>query len=174
MGLVALLDVPLFEDSQPSDRFDDSASLLLFVEQVAAHMGRHLFLNELDLHTIAAPDQLSSVLQQAQAAGLLPADIEASQAQAYFQVFHAGLAAMARYRPCPFGGKLVLFQPQQPLPNILPDSRSRWRALARGGLDIHEVPGNHYTMLGSPHVARLAKQLEASLAAADGLPPEVL
>ncbi len=167
VGLVALLDVPLFEDSQPSDRFDDSASLLLFVDQVAAHMGHHLFLNELGLRSLAAPDQLPYVLQQAQAAGLLPADIEASQAQAYFRVFQAGLAAMARYRPQPFGGKLVLFQPQQSLQNILPDSRSRWRELARGGLDIHEAPGNHYTMLGSPNVAMLAKQLEACLAAAD-------
>ncbi len=167
MGLVALLDVPLFEDSQPSDRFDDSASLLLFVDQVAAHMGHHLFLSALGLRTLAAPDQLPYVLQQAQAAGLLPADIEASQAQAYFRVFQAGLAAMARYRPRPFGGKLVLFQPQQPLQNILPDSRSRWRELARGGLDLHEAPGNHYTMLGSPNVATLAKHLEACLAAAD-------
>jgi thioesterase domain-containing protein len=167
VGLVALLDVPLFDDSQPSDRFDDPASLLLFVDQVAAHMGHQLFLNELGLRSLAAPDQLPYVLQQAQAAGLLTADIEASQAQAYFRVFQAGLAAMARYRPRPFGGKLVLFQPQQPLQNILPDSGSRWRELARGGLDIHEAPGNHYTMLGSPNVAMLAKELEACLAAAD-------
>jgi thioesterase domain-containing protein len=167
VGLVALLDAPLFEDSQPSDRFDDSASLLLFVDQVAAHMGHQLFLNELSLRSLAAADQLPYVLQQAQAAGLLPADIEASQAQAFFRVFQAGLAAIARYQPRPFGGKLVLFQPQQPLQNILPDSRSRWRELARGGLDIHEVPGNHYTMLGSPDVAMLAKQLEACLVAAD-------
>jgi thioesterase domain-containing protein len=124
-------------------------------------------LNEFGLRSLAAPDLLPYVLHQAQAAGLLPADIEASQAQAYFWVFQAGLAAMARYRPRPFGGKLVLFQPQQPLENILPDSRSRWRKLARGGLDIHEAPGNHYTMLGSPNVAMLAKQLEACLAAAD-------
>ncbi len=167
VGLVALLDVPLFEDSQPSDRFDDSASLLLFVDQVAAHMGHHVFLKELGLRRLAAPDQLPYVLQQAQAAGLLPADIEVSQAQAYFRMFQAGLAAVARYRPRPFGGKLVLFQPQQPLEDILPDSRSRWRELARGGLEIHEAPGNHYTMLGSPDVAVLAKHLEACLAAAD-------
>jgi thioesterase domain-containing protein len=74
---------------------------------------------------------------------------------------------MARYRPRPFGGKLVLFQPQQLLPNVLPDSRSRWRELAGGGLDIHEVPGNHYTMLAPPNVATLAKELEACLAAVD-------
>jgi thioesterase domain-containing protein len=166
VGLVALLDVPLFDDDQPGDRFDDSASLLLFVDQVAAQMGHHLSLNEVDLRTLAAPDQLPHVLQRAQAAGLLPAEVEASEAQAYFRVFQAGLAAMARYRPRPFGGKLVLFQPRQPLPDILPDSRARWRELAGGGLDVHEVPGNHYTMLSSPNVAMLARQLEDCLTAA--------
>jgi amino acid adenylation domain-containing protein len=167
VGVVTLLDVPLFNEDQPNERFDDSASLLLFVDQVAAHMGHHLSLNEVDLRRLAAPDQLPYVLQQAQTARLLPADIEASQAQAYFRVFQNGLAAMARYRPRPFGGKLVLFQPQQPLQNILPDSRARWRELAGGGLDIQETPGNHYTMLSSPNVATLAQQLEVCLNAAD-------
>jgi amino acid adenylation domain-containing protein len=167
VGLVALLDVPLFDDDAPDDRFDDSASVLLFVNQVAAQMGHHLSLNGLDVRHLAVPDQLPYVLEQAQAAGLLPAGIEAAQAQDYFRGFQAGLAAMARYRPRPFGGKLVLFQPQQLLQNFLPDSRSRWRELARGGLDIQEVPGNHYTMLTSPNVATLGKHLEACLAAAD-------
>jgi amino acid adenylation domain-containing protein len=167
VGLVALLDVPLFDDDAADDRFDDSASVLLLMDQVAAQMGHNLSLDEIDLRRLSIPDRLPHVLQQVQAAGLLPAGIEASQAQDYFRGFQAGLAAMARYRPRPFGGKLVFFQPQQPLQNILPDSRSRWRDLASGGLDIHEVPGNHYTMLTPPNVATLARKLEACLAAAD-------
>jgi amino acid adenylation domain-containing protein len=169
VGLVALLDVPLFDDGQPSDRFDDPASVLRFVGQVAGRMGNPLFSNEPGPGSVAAsnPDPLPSLLRQAQAAGLLPADIKGSHAQTYFPVFQAGLAAMARYRPRPFGGKLVLFQPRQPLPEILPDASARWRELAGGGLDIHEAPGNHYTMLGAPHAAVLARQIEACLAAAE-------
>src|SRR5262249_20619657 len=53
VGLVALLDVPLLGDDAPDDRFDDSASVLLFMDQVAAQMGHHLALNEVDVRRLA-------------------------------------------------------------------------------------------------------------------------
>jgi amino acid adenylation domain-containing protein len=37
-----------------------------------------------------------------------------------------------------------------------PDLSRGWRALALGGLTIHELPGDHYTVIAEPEVARLA------------------
>ena len=46
------------------------------------------------------------------------------------------------------------------------DPQYGWGALAGGGLECHDVTGNHGTMLKEPHVENLANQLRAWLDAA--------
>lgn len=46
------------------------------------------------------------------------------------------------------------------------DPRLEWGAVAAGGLKIHELPGDHYTLIREPNVRRLAEQLRAALDAA--------
>jgi thioesterase domain-containing protein len=38
-----------------------------------------------------------------------------------------------------------------------------WRALAGGGIDVHEIPGNHLDIVKEPHVQELAKKLSGCL-----------
>jgi len=38
-----------------------------------------------------------------------------------------------------------------------------WRELAQGGVQIHEVPGNHFNLFASPHDAACARVLQAAL-----------
>ena len=38
-----------------------------------------------------------------------------------------------------------------------------WRALATDGVEMHKVPGDHYTLLARPAVARVAAILEEHL-----------
>jgi thioesterase domain-containing protein len=91
-------------------------------------------------------------------------------------VMKGNLEAMVRYRPSA-GARLLdvdveLFRAQAPLDDLLtgqfdyPAARDLgWGAHTRGRVRVHDVPGNHFTMLGAPHVTALAAVLAAVLPA---------
>lgn len=67
------------------------------------------------------------------------------------------------YTPKPYDGHVVLFRPSmQPLLDPQ-DELKGWRELARGGVEVRRVPGNHLAMLQEPHVRAVARQLRACL-----------
>jgi thioesterase domain-containing protein len=38
-----------------------------------------------------------------------------------------------------------------------------WKELVKGGLDLHTLPGDHYSLIKDPGVVRLVQELSASL-----------
>lgn len=82
--------------------------------------------------------------------------------QALRNVYHANRNAGRDYVPRPYSGCVTLFKVaryrQCPF-----DLAARWQALARGGLEIHEVPGTHIDMLFEPHVRTLGETLASVL-----------
>jgi hypothetical protein len=75
--------------------------------------------------------------------------------------------ASIRYRPKPYPGKLVVFRSSV---NVSPERRRVtlqqtervWGSLA-SELEIHEIPGDHITMMHEPNVERLAEKLTCYL-----------
>jgi thioesterase domain-containing protein len=72
------------------------------------------------------------------------------------------LRHILRYKPRPYPGRLTLL--------VCEDHKTRdparvWRDLAGGGLDIHYLPGNHFTHLRE-HAQVTAARIDASLDAA--------
>ncbi|NEQ88472.1 MAG: hypothetical protein F6K26_53720 [Moorea sp. SIO2I5] len=63
--------------------------------------------------------------------------------------------AMYRYQPQPYSGRIALFCARE-----LEAEDRGWNDLAVGGLETYSIPGDHYTMMRSPDVEILAKQLE--------------
>lgn len=64
-----------------------------------------------------------------------------------------------RYVPRVYPGKVTLFRASnQPL-GIYPDPTLGWDGLAAGGLEIHEVAGQHQSMFIDPHARTLAEEL---------------
>lgn len=71
------------------------------------------------------------------------------------QIEQAGLD----YAPMPYSDKIILFRAtNQPL-GIVPDPTLGWKEVAVGGLEIHEVPGHHGSIIAEPYVRVLAEQL---------------
>lgn len=71
----------------------------------------------------------------------------------------AGLA----YAPRPFPGVVTLFQSSDhPRAEIL-EAREYWRQWAAGGLEAHEVPGDHESMFDEPQAEVTACSLRACL-----------
>jgi thioesterase domain-containing protein len=78
--------------------------------------------------------------------------------------------AVARYVPCAYEGASAL--PRAHAPGAADDPTFGWGPIARGGLEIHAVPGYHASMISEPRVRALATELERCIARASANPSE--
>ncbi|HSF44306.1 MAG TPA: amino acid adenylation domain-containing protein, partial [Thermoanaerobaculia bacterium] len=82
-----------------------------------------------------------------------------------YRVFVANRRASWTYRPGPYDGGLVLFEPQHSTyPAETRASALGWRELCAGPVEHAVVPGGHVTMMREPQVAALARRLRATAA----------
>jgi thioesterase domain-containing protein len=84
---------------------------------------------------------------------------------AELRVREARYLAARAHRAAPYPGRVTLIRARtRPLLRPLVDPALGWGAVAAGGVSVHEVPGNHMTMLARPHAAAFAALLQAVLA----------
>lgn len=84
-------------------------------------------------------------------------------------VLEANLQALHSYRPRPYDGPITLFAARE---IQLPAATRGWSDLAKGGLTLHEVPGDHDSILEPPHLDHLARILTGYLLGARALRPK--
>ncbi len=78
-------------------------------------------------------------------------------------VRNACAAAELKYKPVAYPGPVVLFQASDKALRGLEDQNSGWRKYAVGGLEVHEIDGDHGNVLNEPNVRQLAAALRARL-----------
>jgi oxalate---CoA ligase len=79
------------------------------------------------------------------------------------QVQEANSQAIRSYVAQPYSGRITLFRARRQPPRYPRDPYLGWGKLAAGGIEIHEVPGYHISLIGEPHVRVLAEKLKACL-----------
>ncbi|HIK05151.1 MAG TPA: hypothetical protein IGS40_10610 [Trichormus sp. M33_DOE_039] len=90
-------------------------------------------------------------------------------------VAEANMQAKRAYTPQIYSDRLVLFRATEPAvftKRYLPTSEDwlhrdplhAWGEFTSAGLEIHDVPGDHYSIFAQPHVQTLAAKLKACLA----------
>jgi thioesterase domain-containing protein len=109
---------------------------------------------------------LGRVLEQAKSAGLVPPDVEASQARPFIELCKADFRATRNYVLHRYPGRITLFKPAQELAQPSSDPTLGWSQWAAGGVEIHVVPGNHASMVYKPHVEVLAEDMRTCLSQA--------
>ena len=75
-------------------------------------------------------------------------------------------AARRRYKLMPFPGRIDLFRAEHQPPSDLfeEDPLLGWGGMAAGGIEVHQLPGDHHMLLGEPAIAAVvAAQLGACL-----------
>jgi amino acid adenylation domain-containing protein len=70
--------------------------------------------------------------------------------------------AVRDYVPQVYDGSVTLFWASEDLRTSI-DLVEGWRVLAGGGIEVHEIPGNHLDIVKEPHVHELAKKLRECL-----------
>lgn len=72
--------------------------------------------------------------------------------------------ALLQYRPQPYPGKILFFQAKEKFFRFPTLSLwTTWKALALGGIEYHEIDGNHLNMMAYPGITSIGKILDSFL-----------
>jgi amino acid adenylation domain-containing protein len=164
VDLIALFDSDFPEKNPPA--LDPAKFMIEF----ALHGGLDVSLDQLVQMT--ADEQLTFVLGEAQKAKLFPAELSVADFRRIFQnyseVFQANIRATRAYVPAPSSHRLVQFRAAHKSVSVAYEPRWLWEQLVPK-VDLHQVPGDHYTILREPNVQTLARKLAGYLRQAQGL-----
>ena len=121
--------------------------------------------------TLAGPEGLSHLKKRFKAKGLkllyrlyetlgrpVPPSLAATGTIEDIHVF-----AGTNYTPRSYPGRVTLFRARIRPNSERFDYEMGWTTLARGGVEVHEVPGDHHTMIVEPNVQVLAAELSACI-----------
>jgi thioesterase domain-containing protein/acyl carrier protein len=159
VALLALLDTRIpTEDEEFADEDFEVTLLVDFVRYFGLSLDPRDSLARLPKHEL-----LERVLEHAKRAGLMPSDIELSQAQPFIELCKADFRATRNYVLHHYPGRITLFKARQELGEPSSDPALGWSEWAAGGAEVFVVPGNHATMVYKPHVEVLAEKLRACL-----------
>lgn len=161
--VIALL--ALFDPSSPSATAASEEEGLALLGDFAQQLGlaAESFAPQMEHIRQLDPDtQLRYLLEQVQQARVLPPDVTPAQLRRRLGVFAAHRRALDGYVPRYAPQHITLFPARERLAQELPDPAKVWSRLA-DGVEIHSIPGDHYTILRPPHVQILAERLHACL-----------
>jgi amino acid adenylation domain-containing protein len=159
-GLVILMDArnPFLDHDLKAGDDDEAAQLEGFALQIgvphqslAAHRDR-LFKSKPEAH-------LTLILEHVRTARALPGDIDLSQLKNLLDVYISNVRALRTYKPQRIRGRVVLLKAAESRRNLGWDATLGWKGLAAEGVDVREVPGNHFSMMHFPNISHVAEQL---------------
>jgi amino acid adenylation domain-containing protein len=105
-------------------------------------------------------DQLKFVLKTIKKANMISKFVRLSQFRKYVEVLRSQMDAWTDYKLTTYPGKVALFRSSERDHDDGHGWDLGWNKVALGGVEVHEVPGNHNTMLHEPHVVALAARLK--------------
>ena len=148
---------------------DDSALLLDIAELLTQLFDRRTTFSRDDLAGLDDEQQLGSLARRFEAAGLLPQGGGAEHLRRLLSVYKAHLQmhvdhAPQNPRPIP----MALFRASEATAgqaqNLTAGDDYGWGRYSSGPVRVHDVPGDHLSMMTEPHVGKLAQVLGESMA----------
>lgn len=143
------------------EQADEADIAAWFAWELGRSADRTLRIDATDLRGLAGDDLVAEVVRRAVAADVLPPGTAGPQLGRLLATFQAGVRAARQHRAEPLPVHILgLVATQEDAPD---HPVTRWAPLARAGLDLVHVPGDHYTMMRPPHVETVARTLERAL-----------
>jgi amino acid adenylation domain-containing protein len=157
VALLALFDgrIPTPDETFPED---DAEAIMLVERYFGISFDPMEALSELP-----KDQQLAFMLEQAKSAGLVPAELDVSQARRFVDLLRSDLRATQNYGLHLYPGRITFFKASETPAGTSPDPTLGWNKWASGGVEVHVVPGNHANLMYEPHVEVLAEKLTACL-----------
>jgi myxalamid-type polyketide synthase MxaE and MxaD len=167
VALLALFDSPTPSSGDRPTDHDDADVMPMFASYLGARRRKKLPLSRDALGKLELNEQFNLVLEQAKMAEVLPPEAGLSQIRALFEVYKNGLRIGTRqlqsYKSQVYTKRIIYFRANDVFEDVLPDATPDWKKLTSESLEIHIVPGDHYTMFLEPYVRVLAQRLDECL-----------
>jgi thioesterase domain-containing protein/acyl carrier protein len=146
IGMIAFLDAPVLGIPTRLFPVEAASYRLRNAARTAKMHRRHLRAKQWRNKPAYLIDALKSQIEAH------PSDVTAAQR-----------LALRRYRPAPFEGSAVLFRTRSSVETSWRGGAFGWEHVISGPIDVHDVPGEHLTLLRKPHVEVLARRLQEYL-----------
>jgi len=168
VSLLAILDTtPALEIEGPTPQATDVALLLDVAAYVETLWGKKVGVDADELAALAPERRRRHFVALLTAADFLPEGAGEEALGRLLEVYASNLRAARAFRAESYGGKLLLFRAEErgeaPPRGLLADPALGWGPLARGGVDVETLPGNHLELLAEPNVEHLAASLTRHL-----------
>ncbi len=159
VSLLALIDsyapIPQFKGS-----LEDEAMLLADWVKNLSGSNLAVSVSVEKLRLLEPQEQFNYVLEQAKKDGLLPKEMGQKQASLLFQVFKVNLLSLHSYIPKPYPGRITLFCASETSKEENQDPTLGWGELATGGIDMHNIASDHFSII---RTQMLADSIKAEL-----------
>jgi amino acid adenylation domain-containing protein len=170
VGLLALMDC--MPRSMATVNFNPGALAFLYARSMAVSSGKDLPLAFDAIQDSGLDEQLSYLSGRLKAAGILP---EQTRVEWFRRILDGMMTRdqhLRRYVPRVYPGRITLFRGNQVDADFIKaqdvldgniidhsDPTNGWGRLSTEPVEVHEVPGHHYTIVVEPNVKALARQL---------------
>ncbi len=164
---VATLGADGREQAPGDDPAADAALLAEFATELAAEFGGDVGRMIEQFRRLAPDERRGLVFRHFRIDRVYTEETGPERSARLWAVLRSGLLAGARYRPRAYPGRIELFRAADTGREKGSDPAMGWSPWASGGVTVHEVPGDHHSILQSPGVARLAALLRSALDASE-------
>lgn len=133
----------------------------LFLQDFAINvsLNKELAINWNFEEKLSTIDKLNLILEHLKKESILPKEYKLSQFQEKFEIFKHNVNAIANYQVKPLKTDVVLFKSEYYSENKV----NFWQSNIEGNLEIHEIQGNHFTIMSKPNIQVLTQKLERKL-----------
>ena len=166
VGIVALIDSRLFTPEEATALAGTPDLDNLLYSEFVVHDQPISFEKFVEL---GRDRQVEYIVEGWKQIDLAPANAGPSFVRRFVDMYQVNAAAIATYQPELYDGKVCLYLPSEP---VLPDqelpsveqSVASWHACGVADLDIHQLPGHHFSLFSRPNVEALGFRLRACIA----------
>ncbi|WP_437535237.1 AMP-binding protein [Sorangium sp. So ce726] len=167
---VVLLDTMLNESGSRFAEASRSASIFELADMLRRIRNEPQALSYDDVAGMSGGEQIELLRESLKRSSI---HLTGPQVETVLEVHEVSIESMHRYDPPPSDLPVTLFTAEVRIPLFVHPSRGDlrphaapdfgWERVCGEALAIHEVPGNHLSMVQSPHVGRLAQLLKEDL-----------
>ena len=168
VALLVLIDTAAPAATQIQASRDEADMLNFFYSELMLQSGRPIENVTGKLRELPVEERMDYLLQHGKKTAILPADASRTQLLRMYRAFAANIEAYAKYTVRETTLTLTIFRAES-VPQALSSEAAYfedalgWSRYARGKIDVNIVPGDHFTMLRSPHVTALAQGFDEIL-----------
>lgn len=135
-------------------KLDEAMQVASFATDLSRLGDKELSVSADELRQLGLDEQLNYILKEAKILQILPSEMKLEQMHQLFAIFQANVRAFRSYVPQSYSGQFTLFCAEEKPEQLAETQIPFWSSLAAGGIKIHKLPGDHFSIIRSEALAK--------------------